>query len=47
MKPLLFSIFAAETARPVGRAVSACRKSLFAPLSKFSELYNSSENLGF
>ena len=27
--------------------VSACRKSLFSPLSKFSELYKSSENLGF
>jgi hypothetical protein len=26
---------------------SACRKSLFASLSKFSELYKSSENLGF
>ena len=30
----------------IGRP-SACRKSLFAPLSKFSELYKSSENLGF
>ena len=29
------------------RTASACRKSLFAPLSKFSELYKSSENLGF
>ena len=27
--------------------VSACQKSLFSPLSKFSELYKSSENLGF
>ncbi len=27
--------------------VSSCRKSLFTPLSKFSELYKSSENLGF
>ena len=26
---------------------SACRKSFFSPLSKFSELYKSSENLGF
>ena len=26
---------------------SACRKSLFSPLSKFSELHKSSENLGF
>ena len=30
-----------------GLGVSACRKSLFAPLNKFSELYKSSENLGF
>ena len=29
------------------RTASACRKSLFAPLSKFSELYKSSENSGF
>ena len=27
--------------------LSACRKSLFSPLSKFSELHKSSENLGF
>ena len=27
--------------------VSVCQKSLFSPLSKFSELYKSSENLGF
>ena len=27
--------------------LSACRKSFFAPLSKFPELYKSSENLGF
>ena len=26
---------------------SACRKSFFATLNKFSELYKSSENLGF
>ena len=26
---------------------STCRKSLFSPLNKFSELYKSSENLGF
>ena len=31
-------------AKPVS---SACQKSLFASLSKFSELYKSSENLGF
>ena len=30
----------------IGRP-SACRKSLFSPLSKFSELHKSSENLGF
>ena len=27
--------------------LSACRKSLFSPLNKFSELHKSSENLGF
>ena len=27
--------------------VSACRKNFFSPLNKFSELYKSSENLGF
>ncbi|MCI6015077.1 MAG: hypothetical protein MRZ31_00075, partial [Dysosmobacter sp.] len=27
--------------------LSACRKSFFPPLSKFPELYKSSENLGF
>ena len=26
---------------------SACRKSLFSPLNKFSDLHKSSENLGF
>ena len=29
------------------KAISACRKSLFSPLNKFSEHYKSSENLGF
>ena len=29
------------------KAISACRKSFFSPLNKFSEHYKSSENLGF
>ena len=29
------------------RLLSACRKSFFSPLNKFSEHYKSSENLGF
>ena len=39
--------FRQKTGKPDGFPVSACRKSLFSPLSKFSELHKSSENLGF
>ena len=46
---LRFSLCARTQKGPAAYAAgpSACRKSLFSPLSKFSELYKSSENLGF
>ena len=46
---LRFSLCARTQKGPAVYAAgpSACRKSLFSPLSKFSELYKSSENLGF
>ena len=36
-----------KTRRELCSRRAACRKSLFSPLSKFSELHKSSENLGF
>ena len=36
-----------KLSKQIIEGTSACRKSLFSPLSKFSERYKSSENLGF
>ena len=42
-----FTLIQMATTHALLRRATACRKSLFASLSKFSELYKSSENLGF